>query len=104
VRGIHRSRRGRQDDLGLAERVQAELVFEMPSTRGASLDRWLSCAAFVAEVGADGVVVRPRANRMFRLEDLAELVREWMQAHAVDVVFARCDGALFSITTGEAHR
>jgi hypothetical protein len=89
--------------LAHAERVQAELVFELPSTRGASLDRWLRCAAVAAEVGAEGVVVRPRANRVFHRDDLVGLVREWMRAHAVDVVFARCDDALFPITTGDAR-
>jgi hypothetical protein len=102
--GIQRARRAGRDDLDLADRVRAELVFELPSTLGASLGRWLGCAAVVAEVGAEGVVVRARANRVFRLGDLAELVREWMQAHAVDVVFARCDGGLLSITTDELRR
>jgi hypothetical protein len=74
------------------------LLFDLPAAQGASLGRWLSCAAVVAEVSADGVIVRVHANRIFRLADLARLVREWMQTDAVDVVLARYDGALFAIT------
>jgi formylglycine-generating enzyme required for sulfatase activity len=44
------------------------------------------------------VIVRVHANRIFRLADMAGLVREWMQAHALDIMLARYDGALFAIT------
>jgi hypothetical protein len=52
----------------------------------------------VAEVCAEGVLVDARANRVFGSADLAMLVREWMQAHHVDTVFASSDRDLFSIT------
>jgi hypothetical protein len=55
----------------------------------------------VAEVEADGVIVRAHANRVFGLPDLAGVVREWMQAHSVDAVLASSDKALFAISTHE---
>ena len=66
-----------------------------------SLGEWLGCAAVVAEVEADGVIVSAQANRVFRLADLAGLVREWMQAHSVEAVLASSDEALFAISTHE---
>jgi hypothetical protein len=74
------------------------VVFELPPAQGASLGRWLSCAAVVSEVHAEGVLVDPRANRVFDFADLATLVREWTHAHRVDAVIANSDGALFAIT------
>jgi hypothetical protein len=73
------------------------VVFELPPAQGASLGRWLSCAAVVSEVCADGVLVDARANRVFDFADLATLVREWMQSHCVDAVIASSDGAPLSI-------
>ena len=58
-------------------------------------------AGAVTEVEADGVIVSAHANRVFRLADLAGLVREWMQAHSVDAVLASSDEALFAISTHE---
>jgi hypothetical protein len=87
-------------------RPNSTVLFELPPAQGASLGRWLSCAAVAAEVGANGVLIDARANRVFGFADLARLVREWMQAHRVDAVFANSDGAIFSITslTSEAGR
>lgn len=79
------------------------VLLDVPPAQGASLGHWLSCAALVAEVGADGVIVRVHANRIFRLADLARLVREWMQAHAIDVVLAR-NGALPDHPSDERSR
>jgi hypothetical protein len=39
--------------------------------------------------------------RVFRLADLAGVVREWMQSHSVDAVPASSDEALFAISTHE---
>jgi hypothetical protein len=51
------------------------------------------------------VIVRVHANRIFRLADLARIVREWMQVRAIEVVLARYDGAVFAIThPGERSR
>jgi hypothetical protein len=47
------------------------------------------------------VIVSAHANRVFRLADLAGLVREWMQAHSVEAVLASSDEALFAISTHE---
>jgi hypothetical protein len=94
---LSRRRRDEPGRLRLAERVRADLLFEVPPEQAPSLGRWLCGAAVVAEVGAGGVTVRARRNRVFSLGDLAMLVREWMQAHAVDAVLASCDGVLFSI-------
>jgi hypothetical protein len=77
--------------------LRADLVLEVPRAYGASLDDWMSSAAVVAEVGDAGVIVRAHANRVFRLADLVTLIREWMEAHAVDAVFATHDGALSAI-------
>jgi hypothetical protein len=85
LRASRSRRRDRPDQPRLAECVRAKLLFDLPPAQGASLGHWLNCAAVVAEAGADGVIVRVRANRIFRLADLARLVREWMQAHAIDV-------------------
>jgi hypothetical protein len=41
------------------------------------------------------------SNRVFRLADLAGVVREWMQVHSVDAVLASSDEALFTISTHE---
>jgi hypothetical protein len=41
------------------------------------------------------------SNRVFRLADLAGVVREWMQTHSVDAVPASSDEALFAISTHE---
>jgi hypothetical protein len=93
------SRREREDpdQARLPDRVHADLLFELPPVQGASLGQWLGCAAVVAEVCADGVIVRAHANRVFRFADLARLTLEWMQAHSVDAVLASNDEALFSI-------
>ena len=64
------------------------ILFELPPTQGASLCDWLSCAAVVADVCANGVLVEARANRIFGFADLATVIREWMQANGVDAVFA----------------
>jgi hypothetical protein len=86
-------------DVAVADaRPNSPVLFELPPVRGASLGRWLRCAAVVAEVCAEGVLVDARANRVFGSADLAMLVREWMQAHHVDTVFASSDRDLFSIT------
>jgi hypothetical protein len=87
-------------------RMRTEFFVEVPPVQGASLGRWLSCAAVVSEVGAGGVTICAHANRVFRLADLATFVCEWMQAHAVEAGLATCDGALLSITpvTNEAGR
>jgi hypothetical protein len=48
-------------------------------------------------VGAEGVIVRARANRVFHLADLARVTREWMHAHSIDAGLASSDDLLFSI-------
>jgi hypothetical protein len=100
---LHASRRELDDpdQARLPDRVHADLLFELPASQGASLGEWLGCAAVVAEVEADGVIVSAHANRVFRLADLAGLVREWMQAHSVEAVLASNDEALFAISTHE---
>jgi hypothetical protein len=85
-------------DLGPADRVHADLVLDLPPVESAALQRWLACAAVVAEVGAGGVIVRARTNRVFCLADLATLVREWMHTRAVEAVLASYDGTLLVIT------
>ena len=100
------SRRQRRDEPGrlrLGEHVRTDLLFEVPPAQATSLGRWLHLAAVVAEVGDAGVLVRARPNRVFSLGDLATLVREWMQAHAVDAVLASCDDVLFSIVQPQAE-
>jgi len=77
--------------------MPGDLLLEVPPAYGVSLDHWLSSAAVVAEVGVTAVIIRTHANRVFHLPDLVTLVREWMQVHAIDAVFATCDGALLSI-------
>jgi hypothetical protein len=77
--------------------LPADLLLEVPRAHAGSLGGWLGSAAVVAEVGDAGVIVRAHANRVFRLADLAMLVREWMDASGVDAVFASCGGDLFSI-------
>ena len=81
----------------LPDRVHADLLFKLPAAQSASLGHWLSCAAVSAEIGADGVLVRARANRVFHVEDVAKVVREWMLANSVDAVLASSDDALFLI-------
>jgi hypothetical protein len=100
---LHASRRELDDPdhARLPDRVHADLLFKLPAAQGASLGEWLGCAAVVAEVEADGVIVRAHANRVFRLADLASVVREWMQTHSVDAVVASSDEALFAISTQE---
>jgi hypothetical protein len=92
------------DQARLPDRVYADLLFELPAAQGASLGQWLECAAVAAEVEADGVIVRAHPNRVFRLADLAGVVREWMQAHSVEAVLASSDDALFAISTYETGR
>jgi hypothetical protein len=92
------------DQACLPDRVHADLIFELPASQGASLGEWLGCAAVAAEVEADGVIVRARANRVFRLADLACIIREWMLAHSVDAVLASSDDALFAITAYQTGR
>jgi hypothetical protein len=75
----------------------------VPPAQATSLRKWLCGAAVVAEIGAAGVTVPARPNRVFSLDDLATLVREWMQAHAVDAVLASCDDVLFSIVQPQAE-
>jgi len=82
----------------VAERLRTELRVEAAPAQAASIVRWMSCAAVAAEVSAGGVIVRARANRVFRLGDLTTLIREWMQAHTVHAVFASCDGVFFAIS------
>src|SRR5438034_9232717 len=41
------------------------------------------------------------SNRVFRLADLARVVREWMQAHSVDAFIATSGEAFFTISTNE---
>ena len=74
-------------------------LYELPASRGASLGRWLTCAAVAAEVHAEGVLVAARANRVFGSADVTMLVCEWMQAHQVDTVFVRAGTELFSISS-----
>ena len=104
----HASRRERDnpDQARLPDRVHADLLFELPPPQGASLGQWLGCAVVAAEVGAEGVIVRAQANRVFRLADLARVTREWMQAHSIDAVLASSDDVLFSIavSTNETGR
>ncbi len=98
------ARRRELDDPDQArhpDRVHADLLFELPASQDASLSECLGCAAVVAGVEADGVIVRAHANRVFRLADLAGVVREWMQTHSVDAVPASSDEALFAISTHE---
>ena len=78
--------------------LTADLLLEPPRAYTVSLYSWLSSAAVVAEIGNAGTIVRSRANRVFRLEDVTTLVREWMRAYEIDSVFATCAGTLFSIT------
>jgi len=75
----------------------ADLLLEVPRAHADSLGRWLGSAAVAAEVGDAGVIVRAHANRVFRLAHLATLVGEWMEAQAVDAVFALHDGTLLAI-------
>lgn len=89
------------DQALLPDRMDADLLFELPPSQGASLGEWLCCAAVAAEVEAVGVIVRADANRVFRLADLACVIREWMQAHSVDVVLASSDRTLFTISSYE---
>jgi hypothetical protein len=100
---LHASRRELDDpdQARLPDRVHADLLFELPGSQGASLGEWLGCAAVVAEVEAEGVIVSAHANRVFRLADLAGLVREWMEAHSVEAVLASSDEALFATSTHE---
>ena len=77
--------------------MRADLLFELPAAQSASLGHWLGCAAVLAEVGADGVMVRASANRVFRVADLAKVVHEWMLANSVDAVLASSDDALFLV-------
>jgi len=100
---LHASRRELDDpdQARLPDRMYADLLLELPPSQGASLGTWLGCAAVAAEVEAGGVIVRARANRVFRLADLAGVVREWMHAHSVDAVLASSDDALFAISTHE---
>jgi hypothetical protein len=91
------------------DRVRADLLFDLPPAQSASLGHWLGCAAVSAEVGADGVMIRARANRVFRVEDVARVVHEWMLANSVDAVLASSDDALFVVglstrETGTARR
>jgi hypothetical protein len=81
----------------LPDRLHADLFFELPAAQSASLGHWLGCAAVSAEVGADGVLVRARANRVFRVEDVARVVHEWMLANSVDAVPASSNDALFVV-------
>ena len=92
-----RRERDNPDQAGLPDRVHADLLFELPPAQGASLGQWLGCAAVAAEVEAEGVIVRARANRVFQLADLARVTREWMHAHSIDAVLASSDDLLFSI-------
>jgi len=91
---------GEPDDLRqarLPDRMHRDLRVELPAAQGTSLAHWLGCAAVSAKIGADGVIVRARANRVFRLADIARVIREWMQANSVDAVVASTDDALFLI-------
>ena len=101
-----RRERDKPDQARLPDRVHADLLFELPPSQGASLGQWLGCAAVVAEVEAEGVIVRARANRVFHLADLARATREWMHAHSIDAVLASSDDLLFSIAfrTNETRR
>jgi hypothetical protein len=81
----------------LPDRLHADLLCELPAARGASLGQWLGRAAVSAEVIADGVIVLARANRVFRLSDIATAIREWMEANSVDALLASSDDALFMI-------
>ena len=85
------------DQARLPDRMQADLLFELPPGQGASLGQWLGCAAVAAEVGAEGVIVLAHANRVFPLADLAKVTREWMHAHSIASVLASSDDLLFSI-------
>jgi hypothetical protein len=75
--------------------MRTDLVFEVRRAQIGSLESWLSRAAVVAEVSSADVVVRARANRLFRPEDLVALVREWTQAYGVDAVLATYEGVLY---------
>jgi hypothetical protein len=77
--------------------MRADLRLELPQGRSGSLVAWLAGAAVVAEARADGVLVRARANRVFRPADLVAVVREWMQSWDVDAVLADSGGSLFAI-------
>ena len=92
------------DQAYLPDRVRVDLCIELPAAQSASLGQWLGCAAFAAEVGPHGVIVRAHANRVFRLGDLARVTREWMDAHAVDAVLASSEEALFTISAYETGR
>jgi hypothetical protein len=74
--------------------------------QGASLGQWRGCAGVAAEVGAEGVIVRAHANRVFHLADLARVTREWMHADSIDAVLVSSDDLLFSIAlrTNETGR
>jgi len=100
-----RRERYNPDQACLPDRVHADLL-ELPPAQGASLGQWLGCAAVAAEVGADGVIVRAHADRVFHLADLARVTREWMHAHSIDAVLASSDDLLFSIAlrTNETGR
>jgi hypothetical protein len=100
---LHASRRELDDpdQARLPDRVHADLLFELPAPQCASLGEWLGCAAVSVEVEVEGVIVPAHANRVFRLAELAGVVREWMEAHSVDTVLASSDEALFAISTHE---
>jgi hypothetical protein len=74
------------------------VLLELPAARAASLATWLRCAAVVVEVCPEGVLVDQRKNRLLGSAALTLLVREWMQAHNVDTIFASSRGDVFSIT------
>jgi hypothetical protein len=94
-------RAGQQDRL--PGRLEADLCFELPAAESASLAQWLGSAAVSAEVGADGVIVRGRANRVFRVAEVEQVVSEWMQAHSVDAVLVSSDDALFVLLSGNEN-
>jgi hypothetical protein len=102
---LHASRRELDDpdQARLPDRVHADLLFELPASQGASLGEWLGCVAVSAEVEDEGVIVPAHANRVFRLAELAGVVREWIEAHSVDTVLASSDEALFAISTHETE-
>jgi hypothetical protein len=101
-----RRERDNPDQACLPDRVHADLLFELPPAQGASLGQWLGCAAVAAEVGAEGVIVRAHANRVFHLADLARVTREWKHADSIDAVLVSSDDLLFSIAlrTNETGR
>jgi hypothetical protein len=101
-----RRERDNPDQACLPDRVHADLLFELAPAQGALLGQWLGCAGVAAEVGAEGVIVRAHANRVFHLADLARVTREWMHADSIDAVLVSSDDLLFSIAlrTNETGR